>query len=104
MEQCPESSDQVSGGWAFKDPGSGRRGRRLAWASFKARAYPPPKTGVWGGLIPDKEASKFLGPLTFEGEAGEGVALAGDISPGEVFEKFRTEKVSEQPVVQPPPT
>lgn len=47
-------------------------------------------------MVPDKNASELLGPLTLAGWGwGEGAAPAGDISPGEVSETFQMEKVSE---------
>lgn len=52
-------------------------------------------------VVPDKTASKLLGPLPFGpraagggGVGGGGDALASDISPGKVFEKFQTQEVS----------
>lgn len=61
-----------------------------------------PGRGVgWGGSR--QEGLRLLGPLTLEEQGcGEGAALAGDISPGEAFEKFQVEEVSEQPAVQDP--
>lgn len=75
--------------------------------SFKARLYPAPApstptAGVWGMVVPDKRASKLLGSLTLGG-GGMAASLANDISPGNVFEKFQTEKVSEQSAVLLPP-
>lgn len=65
---------------------------------------PPTQAGLWEMVVPDKKAWKLLGPLTFGskvvgwGQQGVGVfmgeALASDISPGKVFEKFQTQKVS----------
>lgn len=72
--------------------------------SFKARPYPPPPgRGVgWGGS--GQEDLKTPEARDLRLGAGAGAALAGDISPGEAFEKFQMEKVSVQPAVQPPPS
>lgn len=53
-------------------------------------------------VVLDKRASKLLEPLAIGG-GGTAAALAGDISAGDVLEKFQTQKVSEQSAARPPP-
>lgn len=53
-------------------------------------------------VVLDKRASKLLEPLAIGG-GGTAAALAGDISAGDVLEKFQTQKVSEQSATRPPP-
>ena len=95
------SAGQVSGSRDFRDPESGRRGRRWLGHPSKAGCTSPGRGVGRGGSR--QEGLKLLGPLTLEEwGCGEGAALAGDISPGRAFEKFQMEEVSEQPAVQAP--
>lgn len=72
--------------------------------SFKAELdprLPARRRGVGDGNS-RQGALKLRGPLTLAG-GGPAAALADDISAGNIFEEFQTEKVPEPSAVRPPP-